>query len=127
MPILLLILFLLVPATMAGQVAVSRAAPTNSGVLFREFDLPGGKAEYCWATSVAGSPDSFPAQVRPGRSRWNAPDQPALLFKMPVLPSAKGGEMSAKMGLPKPKAVVVVHVDEIQSLKPGPMAGKKMG
>jgi predicted pyridoxine 5'-phosphate oxidase superfamily flavin-nucleotide-binding protein len=34
--------------------------------------------------------------------------------------------MSAKMGLPKPKAVVVIHVDEIYSLKPGPMAGKKI-
>jgi predicted pyridoxine 5'-phosphate oxidase superfamily flavin-nucleotide-binding protein len=35
--------------------------------------------------------------------------------------------MSAKMGLPKPFAVVVIHVNEIQSLKPGPMAGKKIG
>jgi predicted pyridoxine 5'-phosphate oxidase superfamily flavin-nucleotide-binding protein len=35
--------------------------------------------------------------------------------------------MSAKMGLPKPLAVVVIHVNEIQSLKPGPMAGKKIG
>jgi predicted pyridoxine 5'-phosphate oxidase superfamily flavin-nucleotide-binding protein len=35
--------------------------------------------------------------------------------------------MPTKMGLPKPFAVVVIHVDEIQSLKPGPMAGKKIG
>ena len=35
--------------------------------------------------------------------------------------------MSAKMGLPKPKAVVIIHVNEIHSLKPGPMAGKKIG
>ncbi len=28
------------------------------------------------------------------------------------------------MGMPRPKAVAVVHIDEIQSLKPGPMAGK---
>lgn len=35
--------------------------------------------------------------------------------------------LSAKMGLPKPFAVVVIHVNEIQSLKPGPMAGKKIG
>ena len=34
--------------------------------------------------------------------------------------------MSAKMGLPKPLAVVVIHVSEIHSLKPGPMAGKKI-
>ena len=36
-------------------------------------------------------------------------------------------EMSTKMGLPKPKAVVVIQVSEIHSLKPGPMAGKKIG
>jgi predicted pyridoxine 5'-phosphate oxidase superfamily flavin-nucleotide-binding protein len=35
--------------------------------------------------------------------------------------------MSAKMGLPKPKAVVVIKISEIHSLKPGPMAGKKIG
>ena len=35
--------------------------------------------------------------------------------------------MSAKMGLPKPRAVVVVNIDEIHSLKPGPFAGKKIG
>ena len=35
--------------------------------------------------------------------------------------------MSAKMGLPKPKAVILIHVEEIHSLKPGPMAGTKIG
>ena len=35
--------------------------------------------------------------------------------------------MSAKLGMPKPYAVVVIHISEINSLKPGPMAGKKIG
>ncbi len=39
----------------------------------------------------------------------------------------KAAEMSQKAGMPKPKAVVLVHIDEIHSLKPGPMAGKKIG
>jgi len=34
--------------------------------------------------------------------------------------------MSVKMGMPKPKAVVVIKITEIDSLKPGPMAGKKI-
>jgi len=34
--------------------------------------------------------------------------------------------MSTKNGLPKPLAVVVIHISEIHSLKPGPMAGKKI-
>jgi uncharacterized protein len=38
----------------------------------------------------------------------------------------KSAEMSLKAGMPKPKAVVLVHIDEIHSLKPGPMAGKKI-
>ncbi len=34
--------------------------------------------------------------------------------------------MSAKMGMPKPHAVVVISIREIHSLKPGPSAGKKI-
>lgn len=39
----------------------------------------------------------------------------------------KSAELSLKAGMPKPKAVVLIHIDEIHSLKPGPMAGKKIG
>lgn len=39
----------------------------------------------------------------------------------------KSAEMSLKAGMPKPKAVILVHIDEIHSLKPGPMAGQKIG
>jgi len=35
--------------------------------------------------------------------------------------------MAEKMGMRKPIAVVVIHITEIHSLKPGPMAGKKIG
>ena len=38
----------------------------------------------------------------------------------------QAAEMSLKMGFPKPHAVIVIHIDEIHSLKPGPMAGKKI-
>ena len=39
----------------------------------------------------------------------------------------KAAEMSQKAGMPKPKAVILIHIDEIHSLKPGPSAGKKIG
>jgi len=39
----------------------------------------------------------------------------------------KSAEMSLKTGMPKPRAVILIHIDEIHSLKPGPMAGKKIG
>ena len=34
--------------------------------------------------------------------------------------------MSAKLGMRKPFAVAIIHIDEIHSLKPGPTAGKKI-
>ena len=34
--------------------------------------------------------------------------------------------MSAKIGMPKPVAVVVINIEEIHSLKPGPTAGKRI-
>ena len=39
----------------------------------------------------------------------------------------KTSEMSLKAGMPMPKAVILIHIDEIHSLKPGPLAGKKIG
>jgi uncharacterized protein len=35
-------------------------------------------------------------------------------------------EMALKGGFSKPKAVILIHIDEIHSLKPGPMAGKRI-
>lgn len=36
-------------------------------------------------------------------------------------------DLSLKAGMPKPKAVILIHIDEIHSLKPGALAGKKIG
>jgi predicted pyridoxine 5'-phosphate oxidase superfamily flavin-nucleotide-binding protein len=49
---------------------------------------------------------------------------PEVLTDGPVY--ERSAEMSLKAGMPKPKAVIMVHIDEIHSLKPGPMAGKKI-
>lgn len=38
----------------------------------------------------------------------------------------KAAELSLKHGMPKPKAVVLVKIEEIHSLKPGPGAGKRI-
>lgn len=38
----------------------------------------------------------------------------------------QASELSLKNGMPKPKAVILVHIDEIHSLKPGPGAGKRI-
>lgn len=39
----------------------------------------------------------------------------------------RSAEMSLKAGMPRPKAVILIHIDEIFSLKPGPLAGQKIG
>lgn len=38
----------------------------------------------------------------------------------------RSAEMSLKAGMRKPLAVILVHIEEIHSLKPGPMAGKRI-
>ena len=38
----------------------------------------------------------------------------------------KSAEMSLKAGMRRPVAVILIHVEEIYSLKPGPMAGKRI-
>jgi len=39
----------------------------------------------------------------------------------------QGAAMAARIGMPKPRAVAVIKIEEIHSLKPGPNAGKKIG
>jgi uncharacterized protein len=39
----------------------------------------------------------------------------------------QAAEMAEKRGMPSPLAVVVIKITEIHTLKPGPMAGKKIG
>jgi predicted pyridoxine 5'-phosphate oxidase superfamily flavin-nucleotide-binding protein len=46
---------------------------------------------------------------------------PEVLTEGPVF--EKSAEMSQKAGMPRPKAVVLIHIKEIYSLKPGPTAG----
>ena len=48
--------------------------------------------------------------------------KPEVLTDGPIY--EKSVEMSLKAGMPKPKAVILIHVEEIHSLKPGPLAGK---
>jgi len=38
----------------------------------------------------------------------------------------QGAAMAARIGMPKPRAVAIIHIEEIHSLKPGPLAGKKI-
>jgi predicted pyridoxine 5'-phosphate oxidase superfamily flavin-nucleotide-binding protein len=50
---------------------------------------------------------------------------PEVLTEGPIYD--KSAEMSLKNGMPIPIAVILIHIEEIYSLKPGPMAGKRIG
>ncbi len=50
---------------------------------------------------------------------------PEALTGGPVYEQA--AEISVKIGMPVPKAVILVHIDEIHTFEPGPMAGKRIG
>ncbi len=38
----------------------------------------------------------------------------------------QAAQMSINAGMPRPKAVVLIHIEEIHTLKPGPGAGKRI-
>jgi predicted pyridoxine 5'-phosphate oxidase superfamily flavin-nucleotide-binding protein len=49
---------------------------------------------------------------------------PKIITKGEIYEEA--AELSLKAGMRKPKAVILLHIDEIHSLNPGPMAGEKI-
>ena len=38
----------------------------------------------------------------------------------------QAAQVSMNAGMPRPKAVILIHIDEIHTLKPGPGAGKRI-
>lgn len=38
----------------------------------------------------------------------------------------QAAQMSINAGMPRPKAVILIHIEEIHTLKPGPGAGKRI-
>ncbi len=38
----------------------------------------------------------------------------------------QAAQVSINAGMPRPKAVILIHIDEIHTLKPGPGAGKRI-
>lgn len=51
--------------------------------------------------------------------------RPEFLSSGPAFEEAKA--LSAQRGMKPPLGVVILHIEEIHSLKPGPNAGKKIG
>ena len=106
---------------------VPNNAPKRSTRVFNDETLiftegVGGKT---WQNILDGSKVAVAVVNREILDGYRFIGTPEVLTEGPVY--EKSAEMSLKAGMPKPKAVILIHINEIHSLKPGPMAGKKIG
>lgn len=102
-------------------------APKRSTRVFNDETLifTEGTGGRTYQNILDGSKDSVAVVNREIIDGYRFVGTPEVLTDGPIYD--KSAEMSIQAGMPKPKAVILVHIDEIHSLKPGPMAGKKIG
>lgn len=101
-------------------------APKRSTRVFSDDSLifnegTGGRT---WANVRRGSKVAVAVVNREILDGFRFIGTPEIMESGPVYDMA--AEMAEKMGFRKPLAVVIIHVEEVHSLKPGPMAGKKL-
>lgn len=106
---------------------IPNIAPKRSTRVFDDETLifNEGVGGTTWQNILAGSKDAVGVVNREILDGYRFIGTPEVLADGPVYEQA--AEVSVKNGMPKPKAVILVHIDEIHSLKPGPMAGKRIG
>ena len=106
---------------------VPNNAPKRSTRVFDDETLifTEGTGGQTYQNILDGSKDSVAVVNREIIDGYRFVGTPKVLTDGPIYD--KSAEMSIQAGMPKPKAVILVHIDEIHSLKPGPMAGKKIG
>lgn len=106
---------------------VPNNAPKRSTRVFNDETLifTEGTGGQTYQNILDGSKDSVAVVDREIVDGYRFVGTPEVLTSGEIY--EKSAEMSQKAGMPKPKAVILVHIDEIHSLKPGPMAGKKIG
>lgn len=101
-------------------------APKRSTRVFDDETLifNEGVGRTTYQNIIDGSPDVVAVVNREVMDGYRFICFPEMLTEGEIFD--KSAEMSIKAGMPKPMAVVLLHVKEIYSLKPGPMAGKKI-
>lgn len=102
-------------------------APKRSTRTFNDetliFNEGVGKTTY--QNILDGSLDAVAVVNREVMDGYRFICKPEMLFEGEIYEAS--AERSIQAGMPKPKAVVLLHVQEIYSLKPGPMAGTRIG
>lgn len=104
---------------------IPNIAPKRSTRVFDDETLifNEGVGGTTWQNILSGSKVAVGVVNRDILDGYRFIGTPEVLTEGPVYD--KAAEISLKNGMPKPKAVILVHIDEIHSLKPGPMAGKR--
>lgn len=106
---------------------IPNIAPKRSTRVFDDETLifNEGVGGTTWQNILAGSKIAVGVVNREIVDGFRFIGTPEVLTDGPVY--EKAAELSVKNGMPKPKAVILVHIDEIHTYKPGPMAGKRIG
>jgi uncharacterized protein len=102
-------------------------APKRSTRVFDDETLifNEGVGGITWKNILEGSKDTIAVVNREILDGYRFVGTPEVFTEGPLY--EKAAELSLQNGMPKPKAVIKVHIDEIHTLKPGPMAGKRIG
>lgn len=106
---------------------VPNNAPKRSTRVFDDQTLifTEGTAGRTYQNLLNGSKDAVAVVDRENLDGYRFVGTPEVLSDGDIY--EKTAQMSVDAGMPKPTAVILVRIDEIYSLKPGPMAGKKIG
>jgi predicted pyridoxine 5'-phosphate oxidase superfamily flavin-nucleotide-binding protein len=101
-------------------------APKRSTRVFDDETLifSEGTGGTTYQNILDGSKDSIAVVNRETVDGYRFFGTPEVFTEGPVY--EKSAELSLKAGMQKPKAVILVRIEEIHSLKPGPTAGKRI-
>ena len=110
-----------------GKDGMPNVAPKRSTRVFGDETLifNEGTGGTTWKNLQNGSKVAVGVVNREVLDGYRFVGTPEIITEGDLYESA--AEMSKKMGFRPPLAVIKIHIDEIHSLKPGPMAGKRIG
>jgi len=99
------------PTPSQSEVALSRWAQDHSEILWREFDLPGSRANFLWATSVAGSPDLYIPRLGIYEPVARLPEQAAGLYSSRLRWDAWGLGLNGENGILRDHSGLSASID----------------
>jgi hypothetical protein len=102
------------PTSPLSEVAISRAAVPEPGLMFREFDLPGSKSEFVLGTSVQGSPDLILPRLGLFQPVSRLPQKASGLYSSALIWDPWTIGMNGENGLLREKSSMIASLDTPQ-------------